>query len=281
MRRTLYKEALKNGFYTLLAARDSYRDATSHDGGMHLDLVNSFVRIQALLLAPIAPHVAEHMWSTILAEPTSIQNAQWPKQEKVDTVVLEQATFIRSTLRAVREAEGGYQKKKSKAKKAGEFDITKPKGLKIYVSRSFPAWQEEVVQLVKSSMTAEGVVDDAALKKGMADKGMGKEKRAMPFAATLKVSLSFLLALTSTDDSLVTQRTIENDGVEVAFNRASPFDEVEILATAMPYLKRTLAIELIDVVPVENAQEGELGYDKVSVEKAEPRAPAIVFYNTV
>lgn len=164
---------------------------------MHLDLVNSFIRIQALLLAPIAPHIAEHIWTTILAEPTSIQTAQWPKHDKVDTVILEQATYIRSTLRAVREVEGAYQKKKAKSKKTGDFDITKPKGLKIYVSRSFPAWQEEVVNLVKSCLSAQGVVDDAAVKKGMAEKGMGKEKRAMPFAATLKVRLSFPLTFAS------------------------------------------------------------------------------------
>lgn len=80
---------------------------------------------------------------------------------------------------------------------------------------------------------------------------------------------------------MLSQRTIENDGAEVAFNRTSPFDEVEVLATAMPFLKRSLGIEMIDVVPVENAQEGGLGYDKASVEKAEPRSPSIVFYNIV
>lgn len=192
-RRTLYKDALKNGFYTLLAARDSYRDATAHDGGMHLDLVNSFIRIQALLLAPIAPHVAEHIWSTILSEPTSIQNAQWPKHDKVDQLVLEQAACVRGTLRIVREAEGAYLKRKAKGKKSGEFDITKPKGIKIYVSSSFPAWQEEIVNLVKSCWTEAGGVDDAAIKRGMAEQGMGKEKRAMPFAASLKVRFFFLV----------------------------------------------------------------------------------------
>ena len=54
-----------------------------------------------------------------------------------------------------------------------------------------------------------------------------------------------------------------------------------MLATAMPYLKRSLGMDLVEIVPVENAQEGVLGYDKASVEKAEPRTPAVVFYNTV
>lgn len=52
-----------------------------------------------------------------------------------------------------------------------------------------------------------------------------------------------------------------------------------ILEIAMPFLKRSLAMEIITVVRVEDAQVGSIGFDAVPVEKSEPGAPGIVFYN--
>lgn len=44
---------------------------------MHVDLVFQFIERQALLLSPICPHVAEHVW-TLLNKKGSILNAKWP-----------------------------------------------------------------------------------------------------------------------------------------------------------------------------------------------------------
>jgi leucyl-tRNA synthetase len=57
----LFKEALRTGFFELQASRDKYRELTLVEG-MHRDLVVRFVEVQALLLSPICPHVAEHVW---------------------------------------------------------------------------------------------------------------------------------------------------------------------------------------------------------------------------
>ncbi|TFY79564.1 hypothetical protein EWM64_g4448, partial [Hericium alpestre] len=75
---TNYKDALKYGFYELQSARDWYREVTA-EIGMHADLVKRWIRISALLVTPIAPHFAEHIWTTILNKPTTIQNALWPE----------------------------------------------------------------------------------------------------------------------------------------------------------------------------------------------------------
>lgn len=77
------------------------------------------------------------------------------------------------------------------------------------------------------------------------------------------------------------QRIILELGADAAFNRTPSFDEAQLLEVAMPYLRRTLGIEHVQVVLVENAQAGSLGYDMVPVEKAEPGSPGIVFYNPV
>lgn len=57
-------------------ARDKYRELCGA-AGMHIDLVFEYIRRQALLLAPICPHVAEHIWE-LLENETSIFDAEWP-----------------------------------------------------------------------------------------------------------------------------------------------------------------------------------------------------------
>jgi leucyl-tRNA synthetase len=60
----LFKEALRTGFFELQACRDKYRELTLVEG-MHRDLVVRFIEVQALLLSPVCPHVAEHVWELL------------------------------------------------------------------------------------------------------------------------------------------------------------------------------------------------------------------------
>lgn len=65
----LFKEALRTGFFELQAARDRYRELCGNPelGGecMHKDLVLHFIKVQTILLAPICPHVAEHVYQLL------------------------------------------------------------------------------------------------------------------------------------------------------------------------------------------------------------------------
>ena len=127
---TNYKDALKYGFYELQSARDWYREVTS-DVGMHSSLVTYWIRTAALLVTPIAPHFAEHIWSGILKEPQSIQLARWPTPSTpVDRTLLEAAQYMRGTIKTIRDAEASLAKmmSKGKGKKGGEkmFDSKKP-----------------------------------------------------------------------------------------------------------------------------------------------------------
>ena len=65
--KTMFKAALKSGYYDFMAARDFYREATKAAGqGMHQDLVQKFIEVQALLITPIAPHFSEYIWLEVL-----------------------------------------------------------------------------------------------------------------------------------------------------------------------------------------------------------------------
>ena len=165
---------------------------------MHADLVLYWIRSAALLVTPIAPHFAEHVWSAILQEPKSVQLALWPTPSKpVDQTLIEAGQYMRGTIKTIRDAETSLLKAMAKAqsKKKGApggveamFDPKKPKAVRIYVATSFPEWQDTCVQIVKESYSKEGdKVDDAKVKELLVEKGLIKDKRAMPFIQAFKV----------------------------------------------------------------------------------------------
>lgn len=60
----LYKEALRTGFFELQGARDKYLLLSALDD-FNFQLVMRYIEIQTILLSPICPHVAEHVWGLI------------------------------------------------------------------------------------------------------------------------------------------------------------------------------------------------------------------------
>lgn len=189
-RSTNYKDALKYGFYELQSARDWYREVTA-DVGMHEDLVPYWTRIAALLVAPIAPHFAEHLYCSVLGLPGSIQNARWPTPDKqVDRTLVEAASYMRGVTKMMRDAEASLLKLLSRSKGKGPvmFDPKKPKSVRIYVATEFPEWQDICVDIVKQAYSAdENKVDDSKVKTLLVEKGLIKDKRAMPFIQMFKV----------------------------------------------------------------------------------------------
>lgn len=50
----------------LQLARDRYREwCGGVEANMRADLCRRFIETQALIIAPICPHVAEHLWSLL------------------------------------------------------------------------------------------------------------------------------------------------------------------------------------------------------------------------
>ena len=167
---------------------------------MHADLITHWIRTAALLVTPIAPHFAEHIWSSILKNPQSIQLALWPTPSKpVDRTLIEAGNYMRETIKTIRDAEVSLLKmmSKVKGKKAPTelmFDPKKPKAVRIYVATTFPEWQNTCVQVIKDSYdeTADKV-DDAKVKQLLTQNGLIKDKRVMPFIQAFKVRTSFSL----------------------------------------------------------------------------------------
>jgi len=268
---TNYKDALKYGFYELQSARDWYREVTS-DLGMHSSLVTYWMSTAALLIAPIAPHFAEHIWSGILKHPQSVQLALWPTPNTpVDRTLLEAAQYMRGTIKTIRDAEAVLvkmmSKGKDKAKKGGQmmFDPRKPKSVRVYVATRFPEWQDTCVQAVREAYEKEADrVDDVKVRELLMAKGLIKDKRAMPFVQAFK-------------------KRMTQFGAETAFRRTVPFSESGVLQEILPYLKKSLNLVDAEVMSVDEArskaEEGVSGYSKAIIETSEPGNPAFEFRN--
>ncbi|TFK69763.1 leucyl-tRNA synthetase [Pluteus cervinus] len=274
---TNYKDALKYGFYELQSARDWYREVTANATGMHADLVLYWIRTAALLITPLAPHFAEHIYSTILKEPKSIQFALYPKPSiPIDQSLIDAGVYMRGTVKTIRDAEGSLLKmlNKVKGKKGGAgggggdakiFDPKKPKAVRIFVATSFPEWQDTCVGIVKEAYNEqEDKVDDTKVKELLTEKGLIKDKRAMPFIQAFK-------------------KRISQFGASTAFRRTLPFSESEVLTELVPHLKKSLSLVDVDVLSVDEAsekeKEGVVGYTKSIIESSEPGNPAFEYYN--
>nr|KAG5701780.1 hypothetical protein BaRGS_000770 [Batillaria attramentaria] len=93
----LFKEALRTGFFEFQGKRDKYREVETE--GMHHDLVFRFIEVQALLMTPICPHMAEHIWGELQTARTgskgeSIMHAPWPVAGPVDELLIRSSEYL-------------------------------------------------------------------------------------------------------------------------------------------------------------------------------------------
>jgi len=230
---------------------------------MHADLVQHWIRVAVLIASPITPHFAEHIWRGILNEPKSIQVALWPEPSTpVDTAVVEAGVYMRGTIKMIRDAEANLTKKLSKGKNVS-YDPKKAKAVRVYVASSFPEWQEICAGAIKEAYQPEAdKVDDAVVRQILTEKGLIKDKRAMPFVQAFKKRMQQL-------------------GAEAAFKRNLGFNESKVLNEILPYLKKTLNLADAEVVTVQEAltKAGEHGYTPMIMEASEPGNPAFEFRN--
>jgi hypothetical protein len=84
----------------------------------------------------------------------------------------------------IRSAEDQANKKK---KKGAETPVSnEPKKMLLYVADKFPKWQEDVIQVLKSTYNSETKFDGSERQK-FKELGLDKDKRVMPFVAMIKV----------------------------------------------------------------------------------------------
>ncbi|XP_059482469.1 leucine--tRNA ligase, cytoplasmic isoform X2 [Neocloeon triangulifer] len=233
----LFKEALRTGFFELQAARDKYREL-SHDG-MHSDLILRFIEVQALLLCPICPHVAEHVWQ-LLGKKSSIVKERWPAEGSVDLAKVKASTYLMDTAHAFRLHLKNYMHQLQKPRKgaAPVESVEKPTKGVVWVAKSYPPWQSAVLTTMKKlHQEHKGLPDNKVVSSALGALPELKKymKRVMPFAQ-------------------VAREKLEKIGVK-AFDLTLDFSEIEVISTHQVYLANTLDLEGIEVHYTDNAPD--------------------------
>lgn len=243
----LFKSALRTGVFEFQAKRDRYREMSMK--GVHVDLIFRFIELQALLMCPICPHIAEYIWS-LIGKKESIMHALWPQAGAVDEKLVEAADYQT-------EAAHEFRLRKKAALNPGKKNkaVTIPTHAIIWVAKTYPPWQNTVLSTMKTLYEKNnGFPDNKLIAQEFKDKPELKKymKKLMPFVQLVK-------------------ENVQNHGLK-ALALTSEIDEMKILEMSLPYLINTLDLEGIKVMSSENAD------DKVK-EDCCPGQPFITFMN--
>ncbi|KAI0387235.1 leucyl-tRNA synthetase [Hypomontagnella monticulosa] len=267
---TNYKLALKSCFYDLINAKDAYRASCVAAGiTMNKALVSKYMRLQALSLAPIAPHWAEYVWLDILGEPKTIQVARWPEVPEVNPGLSAARAYVITTQSNITSAESAQVKKMAKGKQMN-FDPKKPKKLTIFITKEYPKWQSQCIELIKETW------DEATKTQKCTDKELsgriakvGKVKEAMPFVQLLK------------------RRLREGEPASIVMERKLAFDESKTITSMIPSLKKAAGLASVDVFLVTEGSKtasdllngGNVDIKTPIAELAVPGQPSFLFEN--
>ena len=232
----LFREALKTGFFDLQAARDRYREVTFGIEGMHRDLVHRFISVQAVILSPIAPHIADHIWTDLLGNATSVLKASYPVAPEPDRALLDAGSYLEYTCHRFRIAI--QQQVNPKKPKKDAPPPAKPTQGTITVAKTFPAWQLAVAEVARKHFNMETLTfgeDRALLDDLRKHPALAKDmKKAMPFVVILKERVSH--------------------AGPAALDLGLLYDEEDVLRKYTAYITRTLELTSINVVSSSEAE---------------------------
>lgn len=111
MEATMYKSALVEGYYNLQA---KFRWYLRRAGTPNRELLKRFIEIQTLLIAPIAPHVADEVWemigksgyASISPWPSYDESKIKPELDSAEEIVRRLVDDAREVLKVVKQARG-------------------------------------------------------------------------------------------------------------------------------------------------------------------------------
>ncbi|ORC86083.1 putative leucyl-tRNA synthetase [Trypanosoma theileri] len=113
---------------------------------VHRDLAERYVEVQTLLLAPLAPHFAEYMWSTVLGHTSSVMNANFPvATAPVDYTTLVASRVMTDVVRDIRALAVRSQKKHGVVNEVC-----------VYTATEYSEWQRAALRLLREVYTAAG-----------------------------------------------------------------------------------------------------------------------------
>ncbi|EFA02651.1 Leucine--tRNA ligase, cytoplasmic-like Protein [Tribolium castaneum] len=262
----LFKEALRSGFFELQSVRDKYRELCLE--GMHAELIVRFIEVQAILLAPICPHVSEQVWK-LLGKKSSIFKATWPQVGQIDEIKIKSSEYLMETAHSFRVHLKTYLQGIRTKANPNPAPVPKPDVLNIWVAKTFPAWQSCILTTLKNHYEkSKEFPDNKVLAMEFGSKPELKKymKRVMPFVQAtrekveqlgpkaLALTLEFNEAEVLTNNSVYLANTLNVDEVVVKFTDDEAADEkMKECCPGSPFVqfssKPGVKVEFVNPVP--------------------------------
>ncbi|XP_050503774.1 leucine--tRNA ligase, cytoplasmic [Diabrotica virgifera virgifera] len=251
-KKMLFKEALRTGLFEFQAIRDKYREISLD--GMHIDLVMKFIEVQTIILAPICPHVSEHVWE-LIGNKTSVVNASWPVVGPIDEIKIKASEYLMECAHSFRVHLKTYMQGVKTKNHPNPPPVEKPNIINIWVAKTFPEWQSLVLTTLKNHFQAnKGVLPDnktLSVEFGKMNELKKYMKRVMPFVQA-------------------TREKIEQLGVK-ALALTLEFDEAAVLKTNSAYLAYTLDLEEVIIKYTDDPEATE------KMKECCPGSPFVLF----
>jgi len=249
-----FRDALKEGYFDLTNARDAYRNWSNSTGGMRKDLVERYVRIQAVLMAPIAPHVAENLWEVVGGEGLCC-NASWPEVQ--DENWKQSYLAGRFITKFVEALTSGIDKQRS-GKKVAPADHCH-----VFVAKDYHDYQKATLKVLKNMYDAQ-IKAGAEFPPPIADfKMMMKEgiEKAGLEKKQVGVAMGF------------GDFTVKNMTGPESFADEFPFDQMDFIEGFRSYIVSLLKVQSLEIL---DASSGAPDPKKVAP-KAKPGEPQFYF----
>jgi len=232
---TNYREALRTGFFELQSARDTYRVDVGTEG-MNRDLLLRFIEVQTLLLAPICPHVCEHVWK-LLGKPGSVRRAAWPQAGPVDALLLKQDTYLHVAAHDFRLKKDIYLKGKRGRKGEPIQAVAPPTKAVISVAKDWPEWMHKILDVLRGIVATQPFPDQRNVAKLLGQANVGaKPDKFMPFVTEMREKFATVGA--------------------AALVLTMPFDEHALVSANVDFMRRALEIDSVEVQYSDTATPG-------------------------
>jgi leucyl-tRNA synthetase len=184
-----FRDALISAYRTFTIARDFYRDYCEKMGiSMHAEVIQRYLEVQWVLMAPITPHFCEFMWgdASVLGRPGFVVHAPWPAVKAMDESVLDVHAYLEAKIHSFRNTFMKQIKDSVADRKKHGYTYE----MNIYVATAYVPWQQEVINLLNGVFKpGQGFAPDAfeVVKKTVITTPTLKPlvKRACEFAANV------------------------------------------------------------------------------------------------
>ncbi|RNF06928.1 leucine--tRNA ligase [Trypanosoma cruzi] len=242
-----FRGVLNLGFFELSNEFSQYK-LNCDELQIHADLAERYVEVMTLLLAPLAPHFAEYIWTSVLGKKKSVVCAAFPEPTgPVEYAILVANRVMTDVVKEIRSQVAKMQKKR------GPVDE-----VFIYTAASYSEWQIKALRLLRELYETNGrsfPVDFS--KKVMSHKQEWMTKEILP---DVMAFLSF------------TKMNVERCGEE-ALAEAPAINDAELLKGVLANICKLSGVPTVHILGHEDERYPE---HQAARRKCRPGEPAIV-----